>query len=107
MAASDDSYFSLKLQCHHSFKKNDPPHNLKVALCIVNGEVEPVLPVQLVFFNHVLVFMMKVCKFTLYQCKSISDLDNESDMKRKQACTSILQQWYRKGRGDTIVPQHL
>ena len=32
LAASDESYFYFKVQCHHSFRKNDPPHNLKVAL---------------------------------------------------------------------------
>ena len=37
--------------------------------------------------------------------KSVSDLENEDDMQPKQACTSMLQQWHRKGRGDTIVPQ--
>ena len=26
-------------------------------------------------------------------------------MQPKAACTSMLQQWHRKGRGDTIVPQ--
>ena len=26
-------------------------------------------------------------------------------MQPKQACTSMLQRWHRKGRGDTIVPQ--
>ena len=39
LAASDESYFYFKVQCHHSFRKNDPPHNLKVALCIVSGKV--------------------------------------------------------------------
>ena len=52
-----------------------------------------------------LAFMMKVCKFTLYECKSVSDLENDDDMQPKAACTSMLQQWHRKGRGDTIVPQ--
>ena len=26
-------------------------------------------------------------------------------MQPKQVCSSMLQQWHRKGRGDTIVPQ--
>ena len=60
----------------------------------------PVLTVQLV-----LAFMMKVCKFTLHQCKSISDVDNEDDVQPKQACTSMLQQWHRKDGGNTIVLQ--
>ena len=33
-AASDNTYFYLCCQCHHSFKKNDPPHNLKVAFLV-------------------------------------------------------------------------
>lgn len=49
--------------------------------------------------------MTKVCKFTLYECNIVNDLENEDDMQPKQACTSVLQQWHQKGRGDTIVPQ--
>ena len=34
------------------------------------------------------------------------DLDNEDDMQPKQAVTCyMLQQWHRKGRGDTMIPQ--
>ena len=40
VAASDYSYFYFKSECHHSFKKNDPLHNLKGTLCIVSGKVE-------------------------------------------------------------------
>ena len=41
LSASDESYFFyFKAQCHHSFRKNDPPHNLKVALYIVSGKVK-------------------------------------------------------------------
>ena len=29
LAASDESNFYFKSHCHHSFRKNDPPHNLK------------------------------------------------------------------------------
>ena len=109
LAASDGSYFYFKSLCHHSFRKNDPPHNLKVALCIVSGKVKHAYCTCVAgavgFCNHVLALMMKVCKFTLYECKSISDLDNEDDMQPKQAWTSMLQQWHRKGRGDTIVSQ--
>ena len=39
LAASDESHFYFKVQCHNSLRKNDPPHNLKVALCIVSGKV--------------------------------------------------------------------
>ena len=108
-AASDKSYFYFKVQCHYSFRKNDPPHNLKVALCIVSGKVKHTYCTCVAgavgFCNHVIAFMMKVCKFILYSCKSVSDLENEDDMQPKQAWTSMLQQWHLKGRGDTIVPQ--
>ena len=109
LAASDESNFYFKSHCHHSFRKNDPPHNLKMALCIVSGKVKHAYCTCVAgavgFCNHVLALMMKVCLFTVYQCKSVSDLDNQDDMQPKQACTSMLQQWHRKGRGDTIAPQ--
>lgn len=88
-AASDKSYFYFKVQCHYSFRKNDPPHNLKVALCIVSGKVKHTYCTCVAgavgFCNHVIAFMMKVCKFILYSCKSVSDLENEDDMQPKQA----------------------
>ena len=109
LAASVESNFYFKSHCHHSFRKNDPPHNLKMALCIVSGKVKHAYCTCVAgavgFCNHVLALMMKVCLFTVYQCKSVSDLDNQDDMQPKQACTSMLQQWHRKGRGDTIAPQ--
>ena len=37
--ASHSKYFFFKGKCCHSFRKNDPPHNLKIALCILSGEV--------------------------------------------------------------------
>ena len=95
LAARDGSYFYFKSLCHHSFRKNDPPHNLKGALCIVGGKVKHAYCTCVAgavgFCNHMLALMMKVCKFTLYECKSVSDVDNEDDMQPKQACTSMLQ----------------
>lgn len=38
-AASDDHYFYFKSLCYHSFKKSEPPHELRTALSIVTGEV--------------------------------------------------------------------
>ena len=38
-AASDDSCFYFQAKCCHSFRKNDPPHQLKLALCIFKGGV--------------------------------------------------------------------
>ena len=34
--ASDDQYFYFKCLCYHSFKKNEPPHKLHIALCLVS-----------------------------------------------------------------------
>ena len=36
----DQSYFYYRAKCLHSFKVREEPHNLKLALCIVSGEVE-------------------------------------------------------------------
>ena len=36
----DQSYFYYRVKCFHSFKVREEPHNLKLALCIVSGEVE-------------------------------------------------------------------
>lgn len=108
-AASDDNYFYFHCHCHHSFRKNDPPHNLKVALCILSGEVIDAscscVAGQVGYCNHILALLLKLCKFTLYECRSITDLDSEEDMQPKRSCTSSLQQWHRKGRGDSINPQ--
>ena len=38
-ATSDQRYFFFQAKCCHSFRKNDPPHTLKIALCIVSGGV--------------------------------------------------------------------
>ena len=37
---SDQRYFFMRCKCYHSFRKNDPPHNVFLALCIVSGEVK-------------------------------------------------------------------
>lgn len=62
--------------CRHSFKKNDPPHNLKVALDLVSGEVKyascTCVAGQIGFCNHILALLMKICKFSLYGCKDVS-----------------------------------
>ena len=106
---NDSSYFYFCCQCHHSFRKNNPSHNLKVALCISTGEVKNAscscVAGQVGFCNHILALLLKLCKFTLYECKSVADLDNEEVMQPKQSCTLSLQQWHRKGRGDSINPE--
>ena len=35
MATSDNKYFYFCSKCYHSYRKNDPPHQLKITLCIL------------------------------------------------------------------------
>ena len=35
----DQHYFFYRAKCFHSFKKNESPHELKLALCVVSGDV--------------------------------------------------------------------
>lgn len=78
-------------------------------MCILSGEVIDAscscVAGQVGYCNHILALLLKLCKFTLYECRSITDLDSEEDMQPKRSCTSSLQQWHRKGRGDSINPQ--
>ena len=106
---SDSKYF-FKGKCCHSFRKNDPPHNLKIALCILSGEVESAscscVAVKCGFCNHVLALMFKLCKFTLFSSPN-KDLMEEQDQQCSLACTSQLQQGHKKGGRKTIVKQPL
>ena len=67
--ASNSKHFFFKGKCCHSFKKSEPPHNLKICVCIVTGEVKSAccssVAGKVGVCNHVLVFMFKMCKFTL------------------------------------------
>ena len=109
VAASDNEYFFFKCLCHHSFKKNEAPHKLQVALCLVSGAVKyascTCVAGSVGFCNHVLALMMKLCKFSLYSCQDVKELDYESDMTASKACTSSLQIWHRPVRGDKIKAQ--
>ena len=49
--------------------------------------------------------MLKACKFSLYGSTNTKDLENEPDQSPDQPCTSKLQTWHQKGRGETIYPQ--
>ena len=95
-AASDGNYFYFRSHCYDSFRKNDAPHNLKVALCIFSGEVKHAscscVAGKVGFCNHILALLMKICKFSLYECTTVHELENEEDMQPKQACTSSLHQ---------------
>lgn len=71
----DQQYFYYRAKCFHSFKRNESPHNLIIALCIISGEVVfancgPSCGAgKSGFCNHVLALMLKMCKYTLYNCK--------------------------------------
>lgn len=66
LAASDDNCFYFMSSCHHSFRKHDPPHNLKVTLCIVSGKVKHAyctcVAGSVGFCNHVLALMKIPCQ---------------------------------------------
>lgn len=57
------------------------------------------------YWNHSLALMRELCKFSLFESKSTQDLVNDADQNPEEACTSRLQTWQRKGRGDTIAAQ--
>ena len=66
MAASDQHCFYFKAKCCHSFRKNDPPHSLKLALCIIKGDVLDsnctCVAGKVGFCNHISASMLKICK---------------------------------------------
>ena len=107
--ASDQRYFFFKSKCCDSFRKNDSPHTLKIALCIVSGEVKTAccscIAGKVGFCNHVLALMFKLCKLSLFNCASTKDLFEEDDEHAPLACTSQLQQWHKKGGSSNIAPQ--
>jgi len=41
--------------------------------------------------------MMKVCKYSLYDCKDVRDLKDEDDENPTRACTSALETWHKSG----------
>ena len=108
-AASDDRCFYFQAKCCHSFRKNDPPHQLKLALCIFKGDVLDssctCVAGKAGFCNHISALMFKICKYTLFEAKTTKDLCQEKDENPELACTSQLQRWHKKGGGENIVPQ--
>ena len=109
MAAKDQHCFYFKAKSCHSFRKNDPPHSLKLALCIVKGNVLDsnctCVAGKVGFCNHISALMLKICKFTLLEVKSTKGLCEEKDENPDLACTSQLQKWHKKRGGDNIFPQ--
>ena len=62
-----------------------------------NGEVG--------YCNHTLALLLKLCKFTVFECQSTRDLCQETDQNAALVCTSELQKWHKKGDGSNIVPE--
>ena len=108
--AYDQSFFFYRAKCFHSFKKSGSPHELKLALCVVSGEVKyaycgPTFAAgKSGFCNHVLALMLKVCKFSFYNCQKVTDLKDEDDENPASASTSRLQTWHQP-RIEGISPQ--
>ena len=106
----DQSYFYYRAKCFHSFKVREEPHNLKLALSIISGEVEyaycgpSCAAGKSGFCNYILALMMKVCKYSLYDCTDVRDLKDEEDENPTTASTSALQTWH-KSRLDGIHSQ--
>ena len=88
-------------------EKNDELHNLKLAMCIVSGDVVEstcsCVTGKTGYCNHSLALLLKLCKFSLFESKSTQDLVNDADQNPEESCTSMLQTWHRKGRGDTSM----
>ena len=99
----------LRAKCYHSFKKSEAPHNLRFTLCIVSGQVLHATcsckAGKVGYCNHVLALMFKACKFSLFDSKATDDLCQDEDEQPDLACTSQLQKWHKKGRGDKISAQ--
>lgn len=106
---SDKEYFYFCCKCHHSFRKNEEPHSLKLTLSIVTGKVVhsvcSCVAGKTGYCNHSLALMLKISKYSMFQCKNSLDLCEESDENPQHGCTSRLQKWHRRGRGDTIIAQ--
>ncbi|XP_078364151.1 uncharacterized protein LOC144648490 [Oculina patagonica] len=57
------------------------------------------------YCNHTLALLLKICKYSLFESKTTEDLNDELDENPALACTSKLQSWHKRGRGDSIHPQ--
>ena len=108
-AADDQDYFYFKCKCYHSYKKHEAPHTIQVALCIISGQVIDATCTcaagKVGYCNHTLALMLKICKYSLFGSKTTEDLQDECDENPSLACTSKLQSWHKRGRGDSIHPQ--
>ena len=108
-AADGEEYFYFKCKCYHSYKKHEAAHTIQVALYIIFGQVIDATCTcaasRVGYCNHTLVLMLKICKYSLFETKTTEDLQNELDENPFLACTSKIQSWHKRGRGDSIHPQ--
>ena len=78
MATSDQECFYFRAKCCHSFRKYDPPHQLRLALGLVKGDVLhsscSCVSGKVGFCNHISALMLKICKFSLFEAKTTKDL---------------------------------
>ena len=102
---SNGTHFYFRCKCYHSFQKNDEPHKRKLAMCVVSADVVEstclCVAGKTCYCNHSLA--LKICKFSLFESTSREELVNDAHPNPEEACTSRLQTWHRKGRGDTIL----
>ena len=100
---SDQSCFYFRAKCSHSFRKNDPPHDIKIALTILSGEVgcatHSCVAGNVGYCNHAVALMFKLCKFSLYSCKTTNDLCQEDN----QACMYIITSPLKLSRSMKVV----
>ena len=93
-ANSDQKCFYLRTKCYHSYKKIEAPHDLRLCLCIVSGQVIHAncscKAGKVGYYNHVLALMFKACTFCLYDSKSTVDWCQVEDEQLDLACTSQL-----------------
>ena len=55
------------------------------------------------FCNRILAVLLKLCKFSLYECKSVTGLENEDNIHPKWSCKSTLRQWHRSKQQSIFV----
>lgn len=95
------SAFTFVPNVFYRFKRNKSPHNLIIALCIISGEVVfancgPSCGARKSgFCKHNLALMLKICKYSLYNCKHVAELRHEADENHSTACTSTLHRWHQ------------
>ena len=85
LTACNQRYFYFHTKCFHSFKVHETPHNLKLDLCVVSGDVKyaycgpSCVAGKSGFCNHTLALMRQVCKYSQYYYKDFQDLKDEED----------------------------